>query len=68
MLLALLAAAAAQPEPSRPKLVVQATATVRIVNGQQIRLGEARPDAQLRHTQLRETDGSVRQARLVEFQ
>ena len=60
-LLALLAIAAAQPAPARPNLVVQATATVRIVAGQQVRFGEVRGDAQLRETQIREADGpSVR--------
>ena len=69
MLAALLAAAATIPAPPpRPVVIEQARATVRIVSGAGIRLGDKTADAQLRSTQFRDSDGSSHPAKLVEFQ
>lgn len=67
MMLALLAAQAAQPDHS-PLRPVHATATVRILSGKQVVLGATTPEAELRRTSVRESDGQVRPARLIEFQ
>ena len=69
MLVALLAAAASTPAPPpRPAVVLQAQATVRIVSGARIKLGDKTADAQLRSTQFRDSDGNMQPAKLVEFQ
>lgn len=69
MLVVLLAAAASIPAPPpRPAVVVQAQATVRIVSGARVKLGDRNADAQLRTTQFRDADGNRRPAKLVEFQ
>ena len=66
--LALLAAAAAQPPATQVTALVQARASVRIISGQRLTLGTAIAEAQLRQTRLRDIDGQVKPARLIEFQ
>lgn len=71
VILALVAAttAAAEPQPTtRVAPAVQARATVRIVSGVRVKFGEEVEDAQLRTTQVRDSDGNMKEARLVEFQ
>ena len=68
MILALIAAAAAPPAEARPTAVVQATATVRIISGKRLTLGTRTVDAELRRTRIRDRDGQVKPARLIEFQ
>ena len=68
MLLALIAAAAAQPQATRVGPVVQATATVRIISGRRLRLGTKAPEAELRESSVRDIDGRVKPAQLIEFQ
>ncbi|QIL01539.1 hypothetical protein G7078_01190 [Sphingomonas sinipercae] len=64
---ALAAAAAATPSPPS-RIVEQARASVRIVSGSRVKLGQESAEAQLRKTQFRELDGTLRPAKLVEFQ
>jgi hypothetical protein len=48
----------------------QAQSVVRIVRGAEIRFGSDRPpsaDNELRHSNVRERDGSLRSAELIEF-
>jgi len=62
-------APAAQP-PARPVPQRQASATVRIVRGAPVRFGrsDARPEESIsRSGTVREADGSIRPATLVEF-
>ena len=69
MLEMLLATAlAATPEP-QPRAVPerQARASVRIVRAERIRLGERTSSSVVRSSTVRESDGSTRSARLVEF-
>ena len=68
IILALIAAAAAQPADTRPRLVVHATATVRVISGKRLVLGTEAPEAELRKTSLRDSDGQVKPAQLIEFQ
>ena len=70
MLVLALLAAATTPQPSngRETPVVQATATVRIVSGARLKLGERTSGTQLRQTQFRDTDGKLQPATLIEFQ
>jgi len=68
VLLALLAAAAAQPPatPDRP-LVRQATATVRILAGARVEARNIPRDAVVRKVRVESADGSGTSAQLVEF-
>lgn len=66
--LALIAVAATQPAQARAVPVAQATASVRIVAGKRMTLGKSTPEAELRRTRFRDTDGLVKPARLIEFQ
>ena len=68
MVLALLAAAAAEPAPPRIGPVVQASATVRIISGRRLTLGTPAADAELRKSSVRDIDGRSKPARLIEFQ
>ena len=69
LVVALLAAAASQQAAAtRPTPVVQATATIRIISGERLKLGQQPQSAQLRQAQFRDSDGQVRPARLIEFQ
>ena len=68
MILALIAASAAQPPEARVAPVVHATATVRIISGKRLTLGTKTPEAELRRTRFRDSDGQVKPARLIEFQ
>ena len=68
-------ALAAAPEPARPPVqrVVaerQAMAVVRILPGAQLRFSELEQNApeRFRETQIRNADGSLEPARVVEFQ
>jgi len=63
-----LAAAAAATPASSSRIVEQARASVRIVSGSRVKLGQESAEAQLRKTRFRELDGTVRPAKLVEFQ
>jgi hypothetical protein len=65
MLLALLAAASAQPVPA----LTPATATVRIVRAAEIRTDhlEATDESVKRTSVVREPDGTLRTATLIEF-
>ena len=71
LLLALAAAVAGQqadPAPVRPRF--QARATVRILSGAPVRFAEIeteRPRA-LRKTEIRSSDGTLRPAKLLEFE
>ena len=69
LLLSLIAASiAAEPAPpARAGLAVQASATVRIISGQRLKLGEPTGEAELRRTQLRDADGRLNPASLIEF-
>ncbi len=68
MIIALLAVAAAQPGTARAGAVLHPTATVRIIAGERLTLGAKIPQAELRRTNVRDTDGQVKPARLIEFQ
>lgn len=69
VIFALLAATAAEPPPPPPATpLVQARATVRVLSGVRVKFGEEQENAQLRTSQVRDRDGQVQQARLVEFQ
>ena len=69
MVAALIAAAPlAQTAEVRVGPVLHAMATVRIVAGKRVRLGSKTPEAELRRTQVRDSDGQVRPAQLIEFQ
>ena len=69
MILALIAAAAAaQPDQPRAGLVVQATASVRIISGKRLTLGMRSSEAELRQTRVRDIDGQPKPAQLIEFQ
>ncbi len=68
MILALIAVSAAQPAEARVGPVVHASATVRIISGKRLTLGTKIPEAELRQTRLRDGDGQVRPAKLIEFQ
>jgi hypothetical protein len=68
VLLALLAATAAQPADARPRAVVQATATVRIISASRLTLGSGTPGAELRTARVRDRDGLQKPAKLIEFQ
>ncbi len=68
VLTAALSQAAVQPQPRAPER--QAQATVRIMRVDPIRLGQEPAQnggSLLRSTELRESDGSVRPASLIEF-
>lgn len=68
MILALLAAAAAQPaEPPKLAAATQARATVRIVRGERISAARIPPDAIVSETRVKSADGSQSPARLIEF-
>ena len=69
--LILLAAAVASPPSqgraaSRPALV-QATATVRIVQGERVVAGHVPETAMVTNTRVRGSDGVLRDARLIQF-
>lgn len=68
LLLTAAALVAAVPQHSGP--VVQATATVRIISGAVLKLGQAPQGqvARMRDATLRSSDGTVQPARLVEFE
>ena len=68
MILALIAAAAAQPDQPRSGAVVQATASVRIISGKRLTLGTRTADAELRRSSVRDFDGQPKPAQLIEFQ
>jgi hypothetical protein len=67
---AIAAVATSTPQPSAPPpVVVQATATVRILSGVRLRLDSpTNTDAPLAHDTLVKTDGTQQPARLIEFQ
>jgi hypothetical protein len=72
MFLAFLAAATAQTVPEMPRQVAAATpvrASVRILRAAIIRVDrlEATEDSVKRETTVREPDGTIRQASLIEF-
>lgn len=68
LLLTAAALLAAVPQHSGP--VVQATATVRVISGAVLKLGQAPQGqgARMRDATLRGSDGTVQPARLVEFE
>ncbi len=68
MILTLLAVATAQPGTARAGAVLHATATVRIIAGERLTLGAKISQAELRRTHVRDTDGQLKPARLIEFQ
>ena len=68
VILALIAAATAQPQQMRVGPAVHATATVRIISGRRLTLGMDTPEAELRRTRVRDSDGQAKPARLIEFQ
>lgn len=68
MIFALIAAAAVQPGPARSGPVVHATATIRIIAGERLTWGAKSPQAELRRTRVRDSDGQWKPARLTEFQ
>ena len=68
IILALIAATAAQPQEARVGAVVQATATVRIISGRRLTLGTKVPEAELRQSSVRDIDGQPKPAQLIEFQ
>jgi hypothetical protein len=68
MILALIAAVAAQPSQPHGGAVVQATATVRIISGRRLTLGARTAEAELRRTSVRDVDGQPKPAQLIEFQ
>ena len=68
MMLALIAAAAAQQPQASAGPVAQASATVRIVSGRRLTLGASTADAELRQTRVRDIDGQAKPAKLIEFQ
>ena len=69
MIVALLAAAASVPAaPPRSAAIVQAQATIRILSGTRVKLGDRNADAQLSDTRFRDRDGKAHPAKLVEFQ
>ena len=69
LVLALLASAAAeQPAKAETRATLEAQATVRIISGSTVTLGEEPEQAELRETSFRDRDGRVQPARLIEFQ
>ena len=68
MILALLAAAAAQQPQASAGAIVQASASVRIIAGRRLTLGASTADAELRQTRVRDIDGQPKPAKLIEFQ
>ena len=68
--LAAAAVAASTPQSSGPApVVVQATATVRILSGVRLKLDSpTNTDAPLAHDTAVKTDGTQQPARLIEFQ
>ena len=68
--LAAAAIAASTPQPNGPApVVVQATATVRILSGVRLKLDSAtNSGAPLAHDTMVKTDGTQQPARLIEFQ
>jgi hypothetical protein len=71
----LLAAAALTTQPAPPQsrpvsAVVQATATIRVINAVELKLdGRANPDAPpARDSVIKAADGSSQPAKLIEFQ
>ena len=68
--LAAAAVAASTPQPTGPApVVVQATATVRILSGVRLKLDSTtNTDAPLAHDTMVKTDGTQQPARLIEFQ
>ena len=70
MLLIAAASLAASPPPSAASAVAQATATIRIVRAVELKLDGSPNDGApaVRDSQLRGADGTIQQAKLIEFQ
>ena len=66
----LAAAALASLPPSQPvRAAVQATATIRVIRGVQLKFGRDNPDAPpARDCVLKTADGSSQRAKIIEFQ
>jgi hypothetical protein len=66
----LAAAALASLPPSSPaKVAAQATATIRVIRGVELKFGGDNPDAPpARECLLKTADGSAHRAKLIEFQ
>ena len=66
----LAAAALASLPPSQPvRAAVQATATIRVIRGVQLKFGRDNPDAPpARECVLKTADGSSQRAKIIEFQ
>ena len=63
------AALASLPPSSTAKIAVQATATIRVIRGVQLKFGRDNPDAPpARECVLKTADGSAQHAKLIEFQ
>ena len=64
------AAALASLPPSQPvRAAVQATATIRVIRGVQLKFGRDNPDAPpARDCVLKTADGSSQRAKIIEFQ
>ena len=69
IILAAAALVSLAPQPAPLRASVQATATIRVIRGVQIKFGEANPEAPpARACVLKGADGSIQRAKLVEFQ
>ena len=70
VLLATAALAATPPQPRPVSASVQATATIRVISGVQLKLdGTNNPGAPSpRDSNIKSADGSVQPAKLIEFQ
>ena len=69
VILAAAALVSLPPQPAPLRASVQATATIRVIRGVQLKFGAHNPDAPpARECALKTADGSVQRAKLIEFQ